>query len=66
VDGRPNAAIEDLGACLLPALRHRVALNYEGLGAGMAPDALVAEAWAAAMGSKDRVEALLSERGRRR
>jgi MoxR-like ATPase len=46
LEGRPNAAVEDLERCLLPALRHRVALNYEGLSEGLSPDSLVAEAFA--------------------
>jgi len=51
MEGRPNAALEDLERCLLPALRHRVALNYEGLSEGLTPDRLVEEAWASLSGA---------------
>jgi MoxR-like ATPase len=64
LEGRPNASLEDLELCLLPALRHRVALNYEGLSEGLRPDDLVAEAfaWAAeGRATADRAAALLAE-----
>jgi MoxR-like ATPase len=53
LEGRPNASLEDLERCLLPALRHRVALNYEGLGEGLCPDDLVSEAFAWAAQGRD-------------
>jgi MoxR-like ATPase len=39
--GRYNVAVEDLDAVALPALRHRMILNFEGEAEGIAPDTLV-------------------------
>ena len=39
--GRPSASIEDVKAVALPALRHRVLLNFEGHAEGVTPDAVV-------------------------
>ncbi len=41
LDGRPNASIADLERFLLPALRHRIALNFEGQSAGVSIDELL-------------------------
>ncbi|MDA8236799.1 MAG: AAA family ATPase [Chloroflexi bacterium] len=41
LDGRFNVAIEDLRAVALPALRHRVILNFEGEAEGITADAIV-------------------------
>jgi MoxR-like ATPase len=41
VDGRPSVSIEDLRAVALPALRHRVMLNFEGEAEGLTTDAIV-------------------------
>jgi MoxR-like ATPase len=41
LDGRFNGAIEDLRAMALPALRHRVILNFEGEAEGITTDAVV-------------------------
>lgn len=54
MDGRPNASLEDLERCLLPALRHRVALNYEGLSEGLNSDRLVMDAWNSLAGTARR------------
>jgi MoxR-like ATPase len=62
VQGRPNASLEDLGASFLPALRHRVALNYEGQGEGLSPDAIVAGAFSHAAKARD-VDAALAGAG---
>lgn len=43
LDGRYNVAFPDVEAVLLPALRHRILLNFEGLGEGIAPDAVITE-----------------------
>jgi len=41
VAGRPAVSIDDLRAVALPALRHRVALNFEGQAEGMTSDDIV-------------------------
>ncbi len=41
LDGRFNVAIDDLRAVALPALRHRVILNFEGEAEGITTDAVV-------------------------
>jgi MoxR-like ATPase len=41
LDGRFNVAIEDIRAVALPALRHRVILNFEGEAEGITPEAIV-------------------------
>jgi MoxR-like ATPase len=41
LDGRFNVAIDDIRAVALPALRHRVILNFEGEAEGITPEAIV-------------------------
>ncbi len=41
LDGRFNVAIDDVRAVALPALRHRVILNFEGEAEGITSDAVV-------------------------
>jgi MoxR-like ATPase len=41
LDGRFNVAVEDLRAVAMPALRHRVILNFEGEAEGITADAIV-------------------------
>jgi MoxR-like ATPase len=41
LDGRYNVSVEDLRAVALPALRHRVILNFEGEAEGITADAIV-------------------------
>jgi MoxR-like ATPase len=41
LDGRYNVSIEDIRAVALPALRHRVILNFEGEAEGITPEAIV-------------------------
>ncbi len=48
MDGRPSASIADLERLYLPALRHRIALGFEGQSAGIEVDALLGELLAAA------------------
>ena len=43
LDGRFAVAIEDLRSAVLPALRHRVQLNFEGIADGISADALLLE-----------------------
>jgi MoxR-like ATPase len=43
LDGRYNVAVEDLTAAALPALRHRLILNFEAQAEGIAPDDIIAE-----------------------
>ncbi|MHB8507426.1 MAG: AAA family ATPase [Candidatus Dormibacteria bacterium] len=43
LDGRFNVAYDDLRAVALPALRHRVLLNFEAAAEGVTSDALLAE-----------------------
>jgi MoxR-like ATPase len=41
LDGRFNVSIDDLRAVALPALRHRVILNFEGEAEGISTEAVV-------------------------
>ncbi len=41
IEGRPAVSIDDLKAVALPALRHRVVLNFEGQAEGLTPDSIV-------------------------
>jgi len=41
LDGRFNVSVEDLRAVALPALRHRIILNFEGEAEGVTADAIV-------------------------
>ncbi len=43
LDGRHNVAVEDIQASVLPALRHRLILNYEGQAEDVTPDRLLGE-----------------------
>ena len=43
LDGRWNVSFSDVRNVALPALRHRVLLNFEGEAEGVSPDAIVAE-----------------------
>jgi MoxR-like ATPase len=43
LDERYNVAFSDIDAVLLPALRHRILLNFEGQGEGVEPDTIVNE-----------------------
>lgn len=45
--GRAHVAPQDIGASLLPALRHRLHLNFEGLADGVDRDALLRDLWQA-------------------
>jgi len=41
--GRYNVAFEDVHAVALPALRHRLILNFDGLAEGISPDSVIEE-----------------------
>jgi MoxR-like ATPase len=41
LDGRYNVSVEDLRVLALPALRHRILLNFEGQAEGMTTDAVI-------------------------
>lgn len=41
LDGRPNAGFEDVRAAVLPALRHRVVLSFEGVAEGATGDSVI-------------------------
>ena len=41
LDERYNVAFEDIHAVALPALRHRILLNYEGEGEGVKSDEII-------------------------
>lgn len=41
MDGRLNVSFDDVRACVLPALRHRLLLNFEGEADGVDTDALL-------------------------
>ncbi len=43
LDERYNVAFEDVGAVLLPVLRHRILLNYEGEGEGIQTEQIITE-----------------------
>ena len=43
MEGRYNVALADLRAVALPALRHRLQLNFEGEAAGISADELIAD-----------------------
>jgi MoxR-like ATPase len=43
LDGRYNVSMEDIGALMLPALRHRIILNFEAQADGRTPDDLLEE-----------------------
>jgi MoxR-like ATPase len=43
LDGRYNVALEDIAAVALPALRHRLAVNFEGEAEGVTADNVIAE-----------------------
>ena len=42
-EGRYNVSVEDLRAMALPALRHRLILNFEGEAEGIDSDRLIEE-----------------------
>jgi MoxR-like ATPase len=42
IEGRYNVSVEDLRAMALPALRHRIILNFEGEAEGVDVDRLIA------------------------
>jgi len=41
IDGRFNVSVDDIRAAALPALRHRVILNFEGEAEGITSEAVV-------------------------
>ncbi|MFG0325651.1 MAG: AAA family ATPase [Phycisphaerales bacterium JB037] len=41
LEGRPNVSIDDLKAVALPALRHRIIMNFEGEAEGVTTDKIV-------------------------
>jgi MoxR-like ATPase len=43
LDGRFNAAIDDVRQLALPALRHRLLLNFEALADGVSPDTVISQ-----------------------
>ncbi len=47
LDGRPNAAFDDIRWAVLPALRHRIVLSFEGVAEGASGDSVVAAVVAA-------------------
>jgi MoxR-like ATPase len=49
-EGRYNVSVEDLRAIALPALRHRLILNFEGEAEGVNVDRLIGELFEAAQG----------------
>jgi MoxR-like ATPase len=44
LDGRGHATVEDIKRCALPALRHRVLVNFEGEAEGINPDSIIQNA----------------------
>jgi MoxR-like ATPase len=46
LDGRFHVAKDDINTWALPALRHRIILNFEGEAAGISPESIIAEALA--------------------
>jgi len=49
VAGRYNASMEDLASVALPAVRHRIALNFDGMSEGVRAEEILAEAVEAAL-----------------
>jgi MoxR-like ATPase len=45
MEGRYNAAFEDLEELALPVLRHRILLNFEGEAEGVSTDTIIREIW---------------------
>ena len=43
LDGRYNVSTEDIRAAALPALRHRLILNFEAQAAGVSADSVITE-----------------------
>jgi MoxR-like ATPase len=43
LEGRTHVAMEDVDLVALPALRHRLILNFEGLADGVSPDNIILE-----------------------
>jgi MoxR-like ATPase len=41
LDGRSNVSIDDIRSVALPALRHRIILNFEGEAEGITPEAVI-------------------------
>ncbi|MBX2853041.1 MAG: AAA family ATPase [Phycisphaeraceae bacterium] len=41
LDGRAHVSVEDIKAVMLPALRHRVLMNFEGQAEGVTPDMVI-------------------------
>ena len=44
MEGRGNVAFEDLKSAAIPALRHRLILNFEGEAEGVSPESVIAQA----------------------
>ena len=44
LDGRPNLAFEDVAAIAMPALRHRLVLNFDAERQGITPEDVISEA----------------------
>jgi MoxR-like ATPase len=44
LDGRHNLAVEDVHAVVFPALRHRVALNFDAERAAVTPEMVIQSA----------------------
>ena len=62
IQGRFNASLEDLEACLLPALRHRLALNFDGQSEGVEVDSLLSAVWKSVANERDWAKAVRPER----
>ncbi len=58
LEHRLNASLEDLKLVLFPALRHRIALNFEAQAEGVEVEALIAEAADAAFSALDSDKAI--------
>jgi MoxR-like ATPase len=43
MEGRYNVAFDDVKAVALPAMRHRLILNFEGEAEGIQPDSVIEE-----------------------
>jgi len=64
MDGRFNATSEDLSSCMIPSLRHRIALGFEGQSEGVAVEDLLAEVAREALASYQPGEAVAAGGGR--
>lgn len=60
-DGRAHASFEDIRSCAVPALRHRILLNFEGEAESISTDSIIRECIEAVPEMNERTEKLLNQ-----